>query len=106
MLLRLYGHDVQVARTGPTALDMASTSRPDVVLLDIGLPGMDGYQVAQLLRERPEFLGVVICALTGYTPSDADRLRRQESGFDHYFVKPVSLEKLSELFQSIQVARE
>lgn len=81
---------------------MASTSRPDVVLLDIGLPGMDGYQVAQLLRARPEFNGVVICALTGYTPSDADRQRHQESGFDHYFVKPVSLEKLNELFRTIQ----
>ena len=55
MLLRLHGHDVQVARTGPTALEMASASRPDVVLLDIGLPGMDGYQVARHLRERPEF---------------------------------------------------
>ncbi len=102
MLLRLYGHDVQVARTGPTALEMASTSRPDVVLLDIGLPGMDGYQVAQHLRARPEFKGVKICALTGYTPSDADRQRHQEWGFDHYFVKPVSLEKLNELFRTIQ----
>ncbi|MHB1425260.1 MAG: response regulator [Gemmataceae bacterium] len=87
MLLRLYGHDVQVARTGPTALEMASASRPDVVLLDIGLPGMDGYQVAKQLRERPEFKNVMLCALTGYTPSEADRLRHQESGFDHYFVK-------------------
>lgn len=106
MLLRLYGHEVQVARTGPTAMDMASASHLDVVLLDIGLPGMDGYQVSQHLRARPEFKGVVICALTGYTPSDADRLRHQESGFDHYFVKPVSLEKLNELFQSIQAAHE
>ena len=101
MLLRLYGHEVQVARSGPTALEMASASRPDVVLLDIGLPGMDGYQVVQRLRERPEFKGVMICALTGYTPSDSDRSRHRESGFDHYFVKPVSLEKLSELFQTI-----
>ncbi len=55
MLLRLYDHDVQVALTGPTALEMASAFRPEVVLLDIGLPGMDGYQVAKRLRERPEF---------------------------------------------------
>ncbi|MCE9562145.1 MAG: response regulator [Planctomycetes bacterium] len=106
MLLRLYGHEVEVARTGPTALEMASASRPDVVLLDIGLPGMDGYQVAERLRERPEFKSVTICALTGYTPSESDRLRHQESGFDHYFVKPVSLEKLSELFQTIQPVRD
>jgi PAS domain S-box-containing protein len=101
MLLRLYGHDVQVARTGPTALEMASTFRADVVLLDIGLPGMDGYQVAKRLRERPDFKGVTICALTGYTPSEADRERHQQSGFDHYFVKPVSLEKLTELFKTV-----
>ena len=51
LLLRLYGHEVQVARSGPTALEMASAARPDVVLLDIGLPGMDGYEVAKRLRE-------------------------------------------------------
>jgi PAS domain S-box-containing protein len=102
MLLRLYGHDVQVARTGPTALEMASAARPEVVLLDIGLPEMDGYQVAKHLREMPDFKDVMICALTGYTPSEADRLRHQESGFDHYFVKPVSLEKLTELFKTVR----
>ena len=55
LLLRLYGHEVQLARTGPTALEMAPAFRPDVVLLDIGLPGMDGYQVAKRLRAKPEF---------------------------------------------------
>ena len=78
MLLRLHGHEVQVARTGPTALEMASASRPDVVLLDVGLPGMDGYHVAKRLRERPEFKDVVMCALTGFTPSEADRQRQQD----------------------------
>src|SRR5207342_1934623 len=82
LLLRLYGHDVQVARTGPTAVEMASASRPDVVLLDIGLPGMDGYQVARRLREKPEFKRVTLCALTGFTPSEADRQRQQQTGFD------------------------
>ena len=80
MLLRLYGHEVQVARTGPTALEMASASRPDVVLLDIGLPGMDGYQVAQHLREKPEFKNVMMCALTGFTPSEADRSVSRKRG--------------------------
>lgn len=101
LLLRLYGHDVQVARTGPTALEMASAFRPDVVLLDIGLPGMDGYQVARRLRERPEFKGVLLCALTGYTPSEADRERQQETGFDHYYVKPLDLASLLELFKTV-----
>jgi len=102
LLLRLYGYDVQLARTGPTALEMAIAARPDVVLLDIGLPGMDGYQVAKQLRERPDFQDVMICALTGYTPSEADRERQQETGFNHYFVKPVSLEKLLELFKTVE----
>jgi two-component system CheB/CheR fusion protein len=101
LLLRLYGHEVQLARTGPTALEMAADSRPDVVLLDIGLPGMDGYEVAKRLRERPEFKDVMMCALTGYTPSEADRHRQKETGFDHYYVKPVDLKMLLELFEKV-----
>ena len=101
LVLRLYGHEVQVARTGPTALEMAAACRPDLVLLDIGLPGMDGYQVAGHLRAMPNFKDVVMCALTGYTPSEADRQRQQETGFDHYFVKPVPLTKLLELFKIV-----
>jgi CheY-like chemotaxis protein len=72
-----------------------------VILLDIGLPGMDGYQVAKRLREQPEFKNVVICALTGYSPSEADQQRQQETGFNHYFVKPVSLVQLLEMFQTV-----
>jgi PAS domain S-box-containing protein len=101
LLLRLHGHETQVARTGPTALNMASAFRPDVVLLDIGLPGMDGYHVAQRLREKLEFKNVVLCALTGYTPSEADQQRQQQTGFDHHFIKPVSLETLLELFKTV-----
>jgi PAS domain S-box-containing protein len=101
LLLRLYGHEAQVARTGPSALEMASACRPDVVLLDIGLPGMDGYEVARRLRERPELKNSVLCALTGYTPSEADQERQQQTGFDHHFIKPVSLETLLELFKTI-----
>ena len=102
LLLRLYGHDVQLARTGPTALEMAAKSNPDLVLLDIGLPGMDGYQVAKRLRELPKFKDVMLCALTGFTPSEADRQRQQETGFNHYYVKPVSLEKLLDLFATVE----
>jgi PAS domain S-box-containing protein len=102
VLLRLYGHEVHLARTGPTAVEIAVESQPDVVLLDIGLPGMDGYKVAQLLRAMPELRGTIMCALTGYTPSEADRQRRQESGFDHYLVKPVSLPRLIELFKTVE----
>ncbi len=101
LLLRLYGHDVHLARTGPTALEVAEVCKPDVVLLDIGLPGMDGYQVARALRARPDFRNVIICALTGYTPSEADRERQQQTGFDHHFVKPVNLKTLLDLFKTV-----
>jgi len=90
-----------VARTGPMALEMAPAFRPHVVLLDIGLPGMDGFHVAQRLRALPELKGVTLCGLSGYTPSEADQQRHHESGFDRYFVKPVSLKKLTELFKSV-----
>jgi CheY-like chemotaxis protein len=101
LLLRLYGHDVQLARTGPAALELAAERRPDVVLLDIGLPGMDGHQVAKRLRQLPGFKDVMMCALTGYTPSEADRERQQETGFNHYYVKPVDVTKLRELFKTV-----
>jgi two-component system CheB/CheR fusion protein len=98
LLLRLYGHEVQLARSGPSALEIAGGFRPDVVLLDIGLPGIDGYEVAKRLRERPDFKDVILCALTGFTPSESDRQRQQETGFNHYFIKPVDLKRLFELF--------
>ena len=101
LLLRLHGHEVLVARTGPSALEVASAFHPQVVLLDIGLPGMDGYQVAQRLREKPEFKNVLFCALTGFTPSDADRERPLNAGFDHHFVKPIELKKLLEVFNLV-----
>jgi PAS domain S-box-containing protein len=98
LLLRMHGHEVLVARTGPSALEVASAFGPHVVLLDIGLPGLDGFQVAQRLRERPEFTNVVLCALSGYTPSDADRDRSQQAGFDH-------LRQAREFQGTIQIAR-
>ena len=101
LLLRLHGHEVLAVRTGEMALDAAPAFRPKVVLLDIGLPGMDGYQVAERLREKPEFKDVTLCALTGYTPSEADRQRVPQAGFDHYLVKPLSLETLLDLLEAV-----
>jgi PAS domain S-box-containing protein len=100
LLLRLDGYEVLVARSGPSALEVAPAFQPHVILLDIGLPGMDGFQVAKRLRERPEFESTVLCALTGYTPSEADRDRPHGAGFDHHFVKPVNLKTLSEVLRA------
>jgi PAS domain S-box-containing protein len=97
LLLRLDGHEVLVARSGPSALEVAPAFQPHVVLLDIGLPGMDGYQVAKRLREQPNFDNTLLCALTGFTPSEADHDRPQQAGFDHHFIKPLDLKNLSEV---------
>ncbi len=97
MLLALWGHEVEVANDGPAALAAASHYRPDVVLLDIGLPGMDGYEVSRRLRQQ---LGAapVHLAITGYGQT-ADRARSSEAGFDGYLVKPVDPEALRTLLQ-------
>lgn len=101
MLLRLYGHDVRVARAGPAALEIAADFHPSLVLIDIGLPGMDGYEVAERMRANPELTGITLCALSGYTPSEADQSRPQQARFDYHFVKPVSLEPLLGLLKSV-----
>jgi PAS domain S-box-containing protein len=87
-LLRLRGHEVQVAFDGATALAAARASRPDFILLDLGMPGMDGYEVAQQLREQPALRHTVLVALTGWGQED-DRRRSQAAGFDFHMVKPV-----------------
>jgi signal transduction histidine kinase len=94
-LLRRQGYEVETAHDGPSALEVASTRRPAFVLLDIGLPGMDGYQVAERLRT---LLGerVTICAVSGYGREE-DRRRGQEAGFDHHLIKPVDYNKLMTL---------
>ncbi len=87
MLLRLQGHEVRVAHNGPAALEMARGYAPDVVFLDIGMPGMDGYEVARRMREQPGLENVVLAALTGWGQQQ-DRRRTAEAGFNHHFVKP------------------
>jgi two-component system CheB/CheR fusion protein len=93
MLLRLGGHAVRVVHDGAAALAAAQAERPDVVLLDIGLPGMDGYEVARRLRQTSGLNGVLLVALTGWG-QDEDRRRSREAGFDHHLVKPVDPEGL------------
>ena len=99
-LLKLWGHEVRVAHDGPAALEAAAAAPPEVVLLDIGLPGMDGYEVAERLRARPESGGPVLVALTGYGQEE-DRRRSREAGFDHHLVKPVDLDDLRSLLAHV-----
>jgi PAS domain S-box-containing protein len=99
MLLRLWGHEVRVAYNGPQALEAADEYRPEVVVLDIGLPGMSGYEVARQLRQRPQFKTALLVAVTGYG-QDEDRRRSGEAGFDHHLTKPVDPDALHALLAS------
>jgi len=104
ILLRLFGHEVQLAADGPTALDKARQQPPDVVLLDIGLPGMNGYKVAEQLaalggKQRPYLI-----AITGFG-QEKDRHRSQEVGINLHLVKPVDPVELEQILGSLQAAR-
>ncbi|HVG06363.1 MAG TPA: ATP-binding protein [Thermoanaerobaculia bacterium] len=87
-LLHLWGHEVRMVHDGLAAIDAAREHHPEVVLLDIGLPGLDGYQVAKRLREDASMDGALLVAMTGYGQPE-DRRRSREAGIHHHFVKPV-----------------
>ncbi|WP_437675503.1 ATP-binding protein [Sorangium sp. So ce131] len=95
-ILQLHGHTVAMAHDGPAALEAARASKPDLILLDIGLPGMDGYEVVRLLRAEPEPKRAYIAAVSGYG-QDQDRRRSREAGFDAHLTKPVVAEQLLDL---------
>ena len=97
-LLRDFGHEVATAHDGPQALDNARLHRPEIVLLDIGMPEMDGYQVAKRIRGELGLADTLLVALTGYGEDRHRRLTR-EAGFDHHVTKPVDASKLEELLK-------
>ncbi len=99
-LLEMAGHSIQVAHTGPSALEVAAAFRPDAVILDIGLPGLDGYQVAQRLREDPALKSVTLIAATGYGQEE-DLRRSREVGFDQHLVKPIDPGELQRLLAEL-----
>ncbi len=88
LILELGGHETASVYTAVDALQRAAAFRPEVVLLDIGLPGMDGYEVAQKMRELPGLRDIRLVAVTGYGRSD-DRIRARDAGFDDHLTKPV-----------------
>ena len=98
MLLRLKGHDVEIAFDGVSGVELALGSTPDCVLVDIGLPGIDGYEVAKRLRAHDRNGRTLLIALTGYGQAE-DRTRSQRAGFDHHLVKPVAQNVLEDILR-------
>lgn len=102
LFLTMLGHEVLTANEGHDALKIALEQRPDVVLLDIGLPGMDGYEVASRLRDEPSIRDVVIIAISGYGQPE-DMRRSKEAGFDQHLVKPLDYEMLISYISSHRI---
>ena len=99
-LLELGGHEVVTANNGAVALECAERHRPEVVLLDIGMPMLDGYEVARRIRVQPWGQKITLVALTGWG-QDSDRRRSREAGFDSHLVKPLDMDKLTELLEKL-----
>jgi CheY-like chemotaxis protein len=100
MLVEESGHDVRTAYDGSAVLEAALDYRPHVVLLDIGLPGLNGFEVAKQIRQQPALQNAVLVAMTGYG-GVSDRQRSQEAGFDHHLVKPGDFGKLLQLLATV-----
>jgi CheY-like chemotaxis protein len=99
MVLEADGYDVRVAHEATQALEVAAQFEPQIVLLDLGLPGMDGFQLAREMRKQASTANALLIAVTGYGQA-ADRLRSQEAGFDHHLVKPVSADEIQRVIAS------
>jgi CheY-like chemotaxis protein len=98
-LLKLMGHETRLAHDGEAALQVAAEFEPNVALIDIGLPRLNGYEVARRLREQPRLRNALLVAQTGWG-QESDRARSHEAGFDHHLIKPVAPEVLAEIIDS------
>jgi two-component system CheB/CheR fusion protein len=105
MMFRFWKHEVEVVHDGQAALDIAERYQPDIILLDIGLPGKNGYEVAHALRRRPAFEQSLLVAITGYGQEE-DRRQSEAAGFDRHLVKPVEARFLRELLNHPKLSRE
>jgi len=105
ILLRQYGHEVRTAGDGGEALQIAREYLPDVAVLDIGLPGQDGWAVARELRQDPRHRDTLLIALSGYGQAE-HRESSRNAGFDHHLVKPIDTERLQALFASSAPPRQ
>lgn len=98
--LKVAGHETQIAHDGHAAIRLAAIDRPDVIILDIGMPAMDGYQVARHLRKEASLTSSRIIAVTGYA-QEQDRISAQEAGFDHHFAKPLDVTRLMQILDEL-----
>ncbi|GAC1409981.1 MAG: hypothetical protein NVSMB6_10130 [Burkholderiaceae bacterium] len=103
LLLQDFGHVTEIAHDGLTALNMARERHPDVVFLDIGMPGMNGYEVAKALRSIPSLAHMTLVALTGWG-SEQDRALSRAAGFDHHLIKPVDMNTVERLLSEVAAA--
>lgn len=104
LLFGLWGHEAVVVYDGPGALAAAAAHSPDVIFLDIGLPGMDGYEVARQLRQQPPLARALLVAITGYGRDDEVRCCK-EAGIDYHFLKPVDPAELKQLLARAEKLR-
>ena len=104
LLLTLAGHEAHFAHDGLEALEVAERVRPDVALLDLGMPRLDGLEAARRIREQPWGSGILLVALTGWGQED-DRRRTKDAGFDHHMVKPVRFEQIEDILGSRSLAK-
>jgi CheY-like chemotaxis protein len=100
-VLQIHGHDTRTAHSGPEALDAARPFKPEVVFLDIGLPGMNGYEVARRLRAEPSLSGAVLIALTGWGTDESKR-QSKEAGFDLHLTKPVEVRAIERILARVE----
>lgn len=103
MLLTVMGHDVRVAYDGQEAIDVAETFRPHVMILDVGMPKLDGYEAARRVREQSWGREVLLVAMTGWGRED-DHRRSEESGFDRHFTKPADMSEIQQVLAAFEGA--
>ncbi|WP_081779110.1 response regulator [Legionella sainthelensi] len=101
LLLELMGHTIKIAYNGLDAIDTASTFHPDLILMDIGMPQLNGYDVAKEIRKQPWGKHIILAALTGWG-LEKDKHRAKEAGFDFHITKPIKLDMLERLLTDIE----
>lgn len=101
--LKIYGYEVYIAHDGSTAIEQARRLHPEVMILDIGMPTMSGYEVAQSIRATAGAHSPMLIAVTGYT-QQSDRITAHQAGFEHYFAKPLDIRKLTAVLKDAGTA--